>query len=101
MAADNDIERKMREIQERIGRLESSQRELERSLEDIDHRRRRMSDRIERAGGNDREAEAERSRLLATRDENRRDHESNDQRLEQLRSEAAALQQRIDELRRR
>lgn len=101
MAAESEVERKMREIQERIGRLENSQRELERSLEDMDAERRRMGDRIHDAGDGDPEAEAERDRLSTNWSNQRRDYERNSRELDELRAEAADLQLRIDELRHR
>lgn len=101
MAAESEVERKMREIQERIGRLESSQRELERSLEDIDAESRRMTDRINAAADGDPEAEAERHRLDTTWSTQRRDYERNSRELDELRAEAADLQRQIDELRQR
>lgn len=97
---ESGIERKMREIQARIGQLESAQRQLERALDEIDHEGRRVADRIERAGGHDRSAEAERDRIAASRATHRRDFESNSRALEELREEATDLQQRIDALRR-
>ena len=94
------IQDKIRSLQARISSLEGTQRELERALEEIDHQGRRVADRIERAGGNDREAEAEQRQLADRRKANQRDHLGNSRELDRLRAEAAELQRRIDELRR-
>ncbi len=99
MAPESEVERKMREIQERIGRLEDSQQELKRSLEDIDRESKRMTDRIARAPGGDSDAEAERTRLQNTRHDYRRDYERNRRQLDELRAEAADLQRQIEQLR--
>ena len=99
MASGDEIERRMRVLRERIGRMEGTQRELERSLEELDHEGRRVADRLERAGGGDRAAEHERRRLQASRETNRREHASNARQLDALRAEADDLRQRIERLR--
>jgi hypothetical protein len=87
----DDLEARLRKLQEDASRLEEKQRELEQDLKDIDHQTRRWSDRVER-GENTPAVDASRRQLDERRRLNIDDQQSTSRDLETLRRQREEIE---------